>query len=698
MAIMNKMREKMALILILLVIAFIITIIFEWGMDYLGLRSKQKDVVGIIDGKKIRYQEFSDMLKREVDAQKQRTQKEPDENTVQQIREQLWNSLVTQILIEKETKKLGLSVTDEEVRDVLTGENPPEFLKQNFIDSTGRFVREAYDNAIRDPRNKDIMVQVEATIRQQRLMEKMQSIILSSVRTTPSELEEKFYEQNVKIDAQYAFFDAQRFVTDDAVSVSEDEIKKFYNENQKEFSTQASRKLKYVLFSNQPTAQDSADVMNELNAILQRAKSGENFVDLQKMYSENPSEPAFFKHGELSPAKENIVFQAKVGDVVGPIYDNDGIHLIKVLEQKNGTEPYIKASHILLSLPTPEKEAETNTLAKEIIARAKKGESFAALAQQYSTDPGSASQGGNLGWFGKGRMVKPFEEAALKGKVGEIVGPVKTQFGLHIIKVEGRDNRELKLADIVLSLKAGSETLNKASQNAQDFAYLVKDGKFENHAKELNVEVKETGEFQKGGVVSGIGFNESINKFAFNNDLDDISEVYQISSGYVVCKISEVKKESVKPLDEVKESIKFRLLRKKKIEKVQEIAAQKRSTLSDNASLLTLPTVDSKITADSTGQFSPTGIIPKVGREFAFTDAAKTLEIGKVSQPIIGTRGYYLIKVLSRTPFDKAAFDAQKNVLSAQLVQQKKQQFIGEWIEKLKTQADIEDNRDQFFR
>ncbi len=688
----------MALILILLVIAFIITIIFEWGMDYLGLRSKQKDVVGIIDGKKIRYQEFSDMLKREVDAQKQRTQKEPDENTVQQIREQLWNSLVTQILIEKETKKLGLSVTDEEVRDVLTGENPPEFLKQNFIDSTGRFVREAYDNAIRDPRNKDIMVQVEATIRQQRLMEKMQSIILSSVRTTPSELEEKFYEQNVKIDAQYAFFDAQRFVTDDAVSVSEDEIKKFYNENQKEFSTQASRKLKYVLFSNQPTAQDSADVMNELNAILQRAKSGENFVDLQKMYSENPSEPAFFKHGELSPAKENIVFQAKVGDVVGPIYDNDGIHLIKVLEQKNGTEPYIKASHILLSLPTPEKEAETNTLAKEIIARAKKGESFAALAQQYSTDPGSASQGGNLGWFGKGRMVKPFEEAALKGKVGEIVGPVKTQFGLHIIKVEGRDNRELKLADIVLSLKAGSETLNKASQNAQDFAYLVKDGKFENHAKELNVEVKETGEFQKGGVVSGIGFNESINKFAFNNDLDDISEVYQISSGYVVCKISEVKKESVKPLDEVKESIKFRLLRKKKIEKVQEIAAQKRSTLSDNASLLTLPTVDSKITADSTGQFSPTGIIPKVGREFAFTDAAKTLEIGKVSQPIIGTRGYYLIKVLSRTPFDKAAFDAQKNVLSAQLVQQKKQQFIGEWIEKLKTQADIEDNRDQFFR
>ena len=150
MAIMTRMRDNMPVILIGLVVVFIITIVFEWGMDYLGM-SRTSDTIGVIDGKKIKYQEFSELVRQQSEQYKQQSKQEPDENTLRQIREQVWNNLVTQTLLNRETKKAGITVTDQEIIDWVRGENPPEFLVQQFRDSTGQFRRDAYENALNDP-------------------------------------------------------------------------------------------------------------------------------------------------------------------------------------------------------------------------------------------------------------------------------------------------------------------------------------------------------------------------------------------------------------------------------------------------------------------------------------------------------------------------------------------------------------------
>ncbi len=696
MAMMTKMRENMSAIFLVLVVVFLITIIFEWGMDYAGIKNTRNDIVGVVDGKKIMYQEFSELVKRQIDNTKQQSKQEPDENMLRQIREQVWNGLVTQILLEHETERAGVKVTDQEIVDWVKGDNPPEFLTRNFVDSTGRFNRQAYDVAIMDQRNKDIMVQVEGELKRQRLFEKMQSMVLSTIRATPGEIEQRFLDQNIKINAQYAFFDPNKFIADNAVSASDDDMKKIYNENQGEFKVTASRKLKYVLFADQPSAKDSEDVANEINSILQQAKSGLDFLELQKSYTDGQPTNTFFKHGELPQAKEDAAFSAHVGDVVGPIQDADGFSLIKILEEKKGTTPYVKAKHILLDGST-EKEAESMKLAKELIARAKKGENFSELAKKYSTEPGAANSGGELGWFGKGRMVKEFEAAALKGKKGNVIGPVKTQFGIHIIKIEGRDNRELKLASITIPLKASAQTKDAAFQRAQDFVYVAKKGNFEKDAESFGLKVNETPDFQKGGFIPGLGVNESISKFAFNGDLGDLSDVFQVNNGYVVAKISDLKKEGVRPFEEVKDVFKMRALRKKKMEQLKPIVQQKRAGLQDGADLSVLAS-DANISVQSTGEYSLGGNIPTVGREFAFTGAAKALSIGSLSQPVEGLRGYYIIKVLSKTPLDSSAFNIQKGMLAAQILQEKKQRVLNDWIEKLKEKAKIEDNRDNFYR
>jgi parvulin-like peptidyl-prolyl isomerase len=693
---MTKMRNNMPVILIGLVVIFIITIVFEWGMDYLGM-SRGNDTIGIIDGRKISYQEFSELVRQQADQYKQQTKQEPDDNAYRQIRDQVWNNLVTQELLQRETKKAGLYVTDQEIIDWVRGENPPEFLVQQFRDSTGQFRRDAYESALNDPRNKDIWMQVETALRQQRLAEKMQSLVFSSIHVSEGELMDRFIDQNEKANIQYAFFDPDKFIQDAAVTVTDDDLKKVYTENTEEFKVQASRKLKYVVFSDLPSAKDSQDVADQINSVLAQAKSGIDFLELQKEYSETSPAPAFFKHGEMTKEKEDAVFSAKAGDLVGPISDYEGYHLFKVLEDKKGGAPFVKASHILLPAATPEQETASKKLAVELIQRAKKGEDFTSLARRYSTEPAAAQTGGELGWFGKGRMVKSFEDAALNGRPGQIIGPVKTQFGIHVIKIEGRDDREVKVAAITIPVKPSSRTKDEAFQRAQDFVYVAKKGSFETEAQSLGLQVQETPEFQKGTMIPGLGLFELINKFAFKNSVGDISDVYQVNNGYVVVKITDVQKEGVRSFDEVKESLKPRALRNRKMDQLQEIVRQKFSSLGDNGDLASLAS-DSKISVQTTGEFSVGGFIPTIGREFALNGAAKTGAVGKILPPVKGTRGYYLVKVESRTPFDSTTFNARKNVLATQMLQEKKQRILTQWLEKMKETADIEDNREAFFR
>jgi peptidyl-prolyl cis-trans isomerase D len=696
MAIMTRMRNNMPVILIGLVVVFVITIVFEWGMDYTGM-SRQSDTIGVIDGKKVTYQEFSDLVRQQAEQYKQQTKQDPDETLMKQIREQVWNNLVTQTLLDRETKNAGITVTDQEIIDWVRGENPPEFLVQQFRDSTGAFRRDAYDQALNDPRNKEIWINVETALRQQRLAEKMQSVVFSSVRATDGELRDRYMDQNIRADVQYAFFDPERLVTNESVNVTDEDLRKVYTENADEFKQPAVRTLKYIFISDQPSSRDSAEVLAEIGSILQRVNSGADFLEVQKDYAETSPQPAFFKHGDLTPEKEAAIFGAKVGDVVGPVSDYEGAHIFKVLEQKTSADAFVKARHILLNAGSPEQEASARTLAASLIARAKQGEDFASLARQYSTEPAASTSGGDLGWFGKGRMVKEFETAALAGKPGQVIGPVKTQFGIHVIKIEGRDMRELKVATITLPLKASSATKEDAFQRAQDFAYLAKKGNFETDAESAGLKVLETAEFAKGAFIPGLGQFESINKFAFNNDLGDISDAYQVNNGYAVVKISAVKKEGVRPFDEVKESLRGRAMREKKMAALKAIVQQKYASLGGNNDLAVLAS-DPNIPVQNTGEFAVGGGIPTVGREFAFAGAAKNTPVGTVSAPVEGRRGFYLLKVTNRTPFDSASYGLMKNMLATQLITEKRQRVLTQWLTKLKETAEIEDNRDQFYR
>ena len=709
MPIMTRMRESMPIILFGLLIAFLITIIFEWGMDYLGMSGGGQDVVGSVDGKKITYKDFSELLKTLSDNQKTQTGKEPDETQLKQLREQVWQTIVTQHLVEEEINRLGLTVTDQELVDWVRGENPPEDLRRQFVDSTGQFRKDLYDEFlsnpnqfIRDPEgvSQDYgtrwLADYEKNLRQRRLQEKLQSIILATVRIPEGEVRQRFMEQNVRYEAAYALFDATPLVPDSAVQVTDADLRAYYEENTDQFKVEASRTLKYVAFPENATAADSSARKKDIEEAAAKARQGDDFLELVSLYSDRPDSGAFFNPGELSAALGSALASAKVGDIVGPLEDAGGYHLMKVLAEKKADQEYVRASHILFSLSGADSNA-VKAQAQSVAKSARQGGNFEELAKEHSKDP-SGSRGGDLGWFTKGRMVPAFENAAFKARIGEIVGPVRTQFGLHIIKVTGRESRALKVAQVAVKIGPSSQTSNDIYERARDFAYNARESEFTREAQQTGLDVKEAQVQEKGGMIPGLGVNESVIRWAFKNKIGTISEPYTIGNAFVIFFIADAKEAGVKPLEEVKETIRPATLRKLKIDKTVRMAADVRSKLSPTDSLGKIAQIDPVVKIENTGSFTVSGAVPGIGRDPNFMGAVSGLQPGQVSQAVRGVRGAFLIQLHSKTDFDSTAFASQKEMLVSRLTQEKRQRVMTDWLAKLKENAEIEDNRDMFFR
>jgi len=700
MPLMTDIRNNLSKAFAVFAVLFIVYIVLDWGMDLTGRKGTGNagEVLGVVDGKEIRYRDFSEAVRRSVESQKKQSGAETDEETERQTRSQVWNSMVDEILIDHEIKKLGLAVTDQEIVDWVQGPNPPDFLVNQFKDSTGTFRKDAYYQAMRDPQNRQAWVQVEEVLRQQRKREKLQSLLLTSVRVTEQEIKQRYVDRNQAMDAEYVLFDVNRMVPDSEVTVNDDDLRNYYNTHQEDFKVKAARKLKYVIFSQSPSAEDSATVFNELRHISGQVKSGIDFIELAKTYSESPVTEAFFKHGELSKVKEDALFSAKKGDVVGPLADVDGYHLIKVLDERQGVAEFVKASHILINLVTGPDSVKAIQNVQEILKKTRSGANFGELAQANSQDFGSARLGGELGWTGKGGWVKPFEDAAFKAKVGEIVGPVRSQFGWHIIKVTGKDKREIKIADLVMKLKASNKTIDEAYRQAQDFAILSKDEGFERSAEISRYEVRETPEFSKGSFVPGVGMNDGVMSFAFSKKIGAISEPISVTNGVGVFKISEAREDGVRPFDDAKATVRMPVLREKKLAKIKDQVDTFYKTLSPTSDLLAAGGSIPNVTTMRTGIFMPMNVAKGVGRDPKFTAVAMSVKPGELSKPFDGLRGYYVIRLVSKTEIDTTRFAAERNTLRDQILQDKKSRLLSDWLTGLREKAEIEDHRDKFYR
>ncbi len=658
--------------------------------------TNQSNNVGSINGIDITYQEFSNLVEQYRKDQVQRAGQDIPEEQMDAFRDQIWENLVSQKLVEEKIKEFGITVTDQEILELLQGPNPPDVIKQYFVDSTGNFNRQAYDQAIYDPQNKQAMLQTETMVRQQLIQQKLGSFLNASVIVSDADVKRAYIDQNVKMSAEYALVEAN-LLKDEDVVVTDSDVQNYYDDNAEEFKVEAQRQLKYVLYSTAPNKNDSLSISNNLSAIVKKIKDDtSSFQSYVEIYSEKPYSLDTVSLSLLPGEAGNIIAESSKGSLIGPVESTEGYVVYKLRDVISSKETMVKAAHILVRLGDNEVAAKTKI--DEIYAQLKSGADFTKLAIEKSED-GSAQNGGDLGWFGKGQMVKEFEDASFNGKIGEIQKPVKTQFGYHIIKVLNKSDKKYVVEKIVNEIKASATTVDKAYDNANDFSYIANKNDFLSEAELMEREVKETPPFtEEAKVIPGLGANIALLKFAFDSDLNDVSSAFKVAAGYVVATVSKITNAGKKPFEEVKETIKPKVLREKKLEKAKSFANEIKSKLGGASNFATAPQIYSNVKVAEALDFTASGNIPGIGRDLAFSQAALDAPLNKIFGPIKSTRGYYLLKVTQRSAVDSTMYSIQKNSIRDNLLTQKKNKVFSEWIEALKKDSDIVDERYLFYR
>jgi parvulin-like peptidyl-prolyl isomerase len=691
---MAKMRGLAPAFILGAGVVFVLFMVISSSNVLTALGGGARNIVGSVNGEDITYQEFSQAVETQRDNQKQQTGKDIPEGQMTQFRNEVWNSMVNQRLIGQELKKYGITVYDQEIKDIILGDNPPEFLKRSFIDSTGKFNRQLYERAIYDPRNKDQLIKAEDAVRQMRMNEKLQSMLFASINVSDAEVKRDYINNTQKLKIKYALANIN-FLPDSLFKITDEDLKTYYNNNLDKYQVQPSRKVQYVLLKNQATHADSARIKDDLTSLKGDIQKGvTTFEEGAKEYSSIPTKVDTFNITQLPADKSDLFFDAKKGELLGPVLLPGRYALYKVDGIIHTQDTWVRASHILINKAGSDQKNYEEAM--KIYEQLRKGANFAQLAKENSADHNSAVNGGDLGWYGKHSMVPEFEKATFNAAVGTLLKPFKTQYGYHIVKITGRTHDEFALSPIVEQTGPSPSTIDANYNAAADFSYIAKKDDFQKEAKLMNYSVVESPAFYKDSPsVPGILGSSQIVEYAFNNDLNSISDPYKVENGYVVVKITDVEGQRVKTFDEVKNQIRPFVLRDKKFEKASQIMNEVNSKI--NGNLDKAKDVNKIVVVDTTGLFPAGGPIPKLGDDYSVIDEAQKLSVGELSQPLKGTRGYLIIKLLYKTPFDSTQFNAQESVLRNRIYEQKKNTFLNEWISNLRKNADIVDNRNRFY-
>jgi len=328
------------------------------------------------------------------------------------------------------------------------------------------------------------------------------------------------------------------------------------------------------------------------------------------------------------------------------------------------------------------------------------GEKFEDLAAAYSDDP-SSTNGGYLGWFGRGRMVPPFEKAAFQAEVGEVVGPVKTRFGFHLIKILNKRKKdgkeEVEARHILLKVVPSSSTKDALRRKLKNVEFLAEEIGFKRAADSLGFKIKHSNKLRAmDNFIAGLGpFQEAV-RFAFTHDTTEVSKVLENDTHYALFQLVKINPEGIRSLSEVKASIRRKLLNDARVDAAMRAADSLRQRLDSTSKLATVTLSGRKIDYRRANKVKAKGPIPGLGTFNNVLGWAISAPLNEVSPPLETPRGAVLLRVLNRTQLDSAAYANQQQEIYQKLLKRRQNETWNEFISDLKKKAEIEDNRVRF--
>lgn len=692
MSIIQRIRDKAAWLIFgaiaLAMIGFIVTDAFQGGGG--GLFNSQSTTLGKVNGTTIDYIDYSERMK----AQEQQYPGGMNDMLRQNLQDNLWNQMVEEALMKDVYDDLGLFISDKEVGDILYGKNPPEQLRRQFTNQAGEYDANNAFQTInefkkRSPKEYNQFVESIIAMRQR---EKYMSLLVNTTYIPKWMVERANADASQQ--ASISFINIPySTVPDNAVTVSDQDIKDFISKRPDEFKQEESRTIAYVAFNAAPSAADTAAVRQQLQNY--RAEF-DSTTDFQGFLARNGSEQnysdVFVTQANMQMPYADSIRNLAIGQVFGPYLDG-GTYVLAKMVDKRAMPDSAKVRHILISMQngTPDSVAKRRIDSVQNALAA--GADFKTLAAQVSEDPGSKDNGGEyeLASMQFSNWAKEFMEAAFYGKTGD-KKVIKTSFGYHYIEVleQKKIQPAYKVAYYTKTIVPSTETDNMASglanqfygqsPNLKSFDANVAKNKYQ---KIISPEIRPT-----EMAIPNLGPNRELVRWIFKADLGDVSEPMRVQDKYVVATVTEINKEGTMSPAKARPMIEVLLRNRKK-------AAQIMQKLGKPATLEAAAGSGGQTVQRADSVSFAAGFIPNVGQEAKVIGAAfnKAWQ-GKVTPPIGGNGGVFVLRtenVFAR-PNPNADIEQQRNMF----LMQQRSSISYRAIEAMKKAATIKDNRGKF--
>ncbi len=703
MALINKIRQKSGWAIGFVALGLGL---FMVGSDLLrpnsSILGKNKTDVGEIAGDVINIKEYQD----EIDQLKYNYTlnygKNPTESEMNSIRQQAWDYLVVKIAFQDQYDKLGLQVTDDEQWDMVQGNNVNPDIKRAFTNpKTGQFDRSQVINYLKNikqmpPAQQASWYLFERNLKPSRLRIKYDNMLVKASYATDAAAKMQYDEQNSVAEIKYLYIPYYS-VSDSSINITDSDLKTYLNDHKAEYKiNEETRSFSYISVPIIPSADDSAYFRQELSRIADEFKSTTEDSIFARANSDAQDYFGVYTIDQLPEILQKNYSNLSEGDVRGPYFQNGGFNLYKIADIFKDTIAVAKASHILIKWDdnTPEAKAKARNEAEKILNKLKAGANFAEAAKEYSQD-GSAQNGGDLGWFSRDRMVKPFADAVFnatnKGLINHLV---ESQFGYHIIDVtEPKNYTAFKIARVERTVTPSDETRNLAFRKADFFAANSSDYEtFKENAEKDSLQIftaENIGPNDRR--FNDVGNARLVVQWVYNDaEVGDVSPVKELEDQYIVAILTKITEPGVPDFEDVRD----RLEPKVKNEKKGAIIVDKLKNLQgDLDEMATKYGTDAKVYSSNNLKLS-SNTLPSVGFVPVAIGTSFALKDGERSKPVEEETGILVIQMVAKT---KAPEIADYSTYKNQLEQKYASRTASNIPEAIKKWADIKDRRFRFF-
>jgi len=499
----------------------------------------------------------------------------------------------------------------------------------------GQFIGEQrYRQLLRMQRPPLTPAEFEDNLRRGLLTDKLRGALTEWITIEETEIEREHRRRNEKVKVELVALQADKFRGE--VTATDADVSAHYDANKNSYKTPEKRKIRFVLVDTQAL----------------RLKIDVPPQDVERSYNENI--------------------------------------------QQYSTPEQIRASHVLLKTEG-KNEAEVRKQAEDILAKARAGADFAQLATKFSEDEASAKQGGDLDYFGRGRMVKEFEESAFALQPGQISDIVKTQYGFHVIKLVDKKPGATRSLNEVRQQIVEQLKWERAQAQAADVAAAIesevgKPADLDTAAKTRGLRVQETGFFAREEPIAGLGPAPEVASAAFDLDVNAVSGAVRAPQGFVVLSVTQKQDPYVPQLKEVRDRVRDDVVRKKALEAARQKAVSLAATLK-SAPDFAAAAKAAGLEVRTSELIARGAALPDIGISAAAEQAAFTLPVGAVSDPITSGNAVAVVKVVQRE--DPPALDVStRDSLRNDLLNDRRSRFFASYMSKAKEKMKIRINRE----